>query len=72
VTSQAGTIAHEVSHRPDGYAIPTLDFPGVKNRATAHALDRTSAVRSGANYEYFIMDVPLGRDGLESAVSVGD
>jgi hypothetical protein len=65
VTSQVGTIAHEVSHRPDGYAIPTQDFPNVKNRATAHALDRTSAVRSGANYEYFIMNVPLGRDGLE-------
>jgi hypothetical protein len=61
VTSQAGTIAHEVSHRPDGYAIPTQDFPNVRNRATAHALDRTSAVRSGANYEYFIMNVPLGR-----------
>ena len=65
VTSQVGTIAHEVSHRPDGYATPTQDFPNVKNRATANALDRTSAVRSGANYEYFIMDVPLGRDASE-------
>jgi len=65
ITSQVGTIAHEVSHRPDGYAIPTQDFPGVKNRATAHALDRTSAVRSGANYEYFIMNVPLGRGASE-------
>lgn len=63
VTSQAGTIAHEVSHRPDGEAVPTRDFPGVENRATAHALDRYRAVRSGANYEYFIMNVPLGKSG---------
>lgn len=62
ITSQAGTIAHEVTHKVDTYAEPTVDFPGVNNRATAHALGRHSAVRSGANYEYFIMDVPLGRD----------
>jgi hypothetical protein len=61
ITSQAGTIVHEVSHRPDSYALPTQDFFGVKNRATAHALERWRAVRSGANYEYFIMNVPLGR-----------
>lgn len=62
INSQAGTIAHEVTHRVDTYASPTADFPGVKNRATAHALNRHSAVRSGANYEYFIMNVPLGRE----------
>jgi hypothetical protein len=60
VTSQAGTLVHEASHIDDARARPTVDHDGVINRATAHALDRPRAVHSGANYEYYVMNVPLG------------
>lgn len=63
ITSQAGTIAHEVSHQDDGNAKGTVDVHGVSNRATAHALQRPLAVTSAANYEYFITNAPLGRSG---------
>ena len=61
ITSQAGTIAHEVSHQNDDIASGTVDLDGIRSRAKAHALPRPSAVTSAANYEYFIMDTPLGR-----------
>lgn len=61
ITSQAGTIVHEVTHQADADAPATIDIKGVTNRATAHRLSRPQAVQSGANYEYFIMNVPLGR-----------
>jgi hypothetical protein len=61
ITSQAGTIAHEVSHQNDQIAQGTVDLPGVHNRNDAHQLERPKAVRSAANYEYFITDTPLGR-----------
>ena len=61
ITSQAGTIAHEVSHQTDELAGGTVDVPEVTSRAAAHALPRQRAVTSGANYEYFITDTPLGR-----------
>lgn len=60
ITTQAGTLVHEVTHQ-DTFQVPaTVDYPEVINRGTAHALDRTQAVNSGANYEYYIMDVPRG------------
>lgn len=61
ITSQAGTIVHEVSHRNDSYAEGTVDIEGVRSRDHAHRLSRPQAVRSAANYEYFITDTPLGR-----------
>lgn len=61
ITSQAGTIAHEVSHQNDDMAKGTVDIEGIRDRASAHALPRSSAVQSAANYEYFITDTPLGR-----------
>lgn len=60
ITSQAGTLVHEVSHVGGERGRPTNDYPGVYNRATAHALERARAVHSAANYEYFSMNVPLG------------
>lgn len=60
ITSQAGTLVHEASHIDDSRGRPTVDHDGVINRATAHALDRSRAVDSGANYEYYMMNVPLG------------
>jgi hypothetical protein len=47
-------------YKGDDRARPTVDKPGVINRATAHALARPDAVDSGANYEYYIMNVPRG------------
>jgi len=61
ITSQAGTIAHEVSHQNDEIARGTVDLRGVTNRASAHALPRSAAVTPAANYEYFITNTPLGR-----------
>jgi hypothetical protein len=61
ITSQAGTIAHEVSHQNDETAPGTVDVKGVSGRAQAHALPRHAAVTSAANYEYFITDTPLGK-----------
>lgn len=66
ISSQAGTIAHETSHQSDDLAPGTVDVPGVRNRAEAHALPRSTAVTSGANYEYFITDTPLGRNRQSS------
>jgi hypothetical protein len=66
ISSQAGTIAHETSHQSDGLAPGTVDVPGVRNRAEAHALPRSTAVTSGANYEYFITDTLLGRNRQSS------
>lgn len=60
ITSQAGTLVHEASHLGDARARPTIDQPGVVNRATSHALDRHRAADSGANYEYYVVNVPLG------------
>lgn len=60
LSSQAGTLIHEASHINDDRARSTVDKPGVINRATAHALARPDAVDSGANYEYYIMNVPRG------------
>jgi hypothetical protein len=62
ITSQAGTIVHEVTHQADG----TADLDGVTDRASAHKLSRYNAARSGANYEYFIMNVPLGKKAEDS------
>lgn len=61
ITSQAGTIVHEVSHQGDALAPGTVDLPNVRSRSDAHALPRADAVKSAANYEYFITDTPLGR-----------
>jgi hypothetical protein len=61
ITSQAGTIVHEVSHQADSIARATVDLPGVNNRNDAHRLERPKAVQSAANYEYFITDTQLGR-----------
>jgi Lysine-specific metallo-endopeptidase len=70
ITSQAGTIAHEVSHQNDEMGQGTGDLEGVTSRATAHALPRSSAVVSAANYEYFITNAPLGRKAGD-ALQVG-
>jgi hypothetical protein len=64
ITSQAGTIAHEVSHQNDDMAKGTVDVKDVTSRSEAHALPRATAVTSAANYEYFIADTPLGRNAL--------
>ncbi|MGN6092408.1 MAG: hypothetical protein ACTHOL_08660 [Luteibacter jiangsuensis] len=71
IISQAGTIAHEVSHQNDEIASGTVDLPGVTNRASAHALPRPSAVTSAANYEYFITNTPLGREEQPSEPGTG-
>lgn len=60
-TSQSGTIIHEVSHRNDSYAEGTVDYNGVRDRNSARSLPRHQAVRSAANYEYFITGTQLGR-----------
>jgi hypothetical protein len=61
ITSQAGTIVHEVSHQNDDMAKGTVDVKDVSSRAEAHALPRHTAASSAANYEYFITNTPLGR-----------
>ena len=66
ITSQAGTIVHEVTHQAAGTAAGTADLDGVTDRASAHKLSRYNAARSGANYEYFIMNVPLGKKAEDS------
>ncbi|HVI54157.1 MAG TPA: M35 family metallo-endopeptidase [Luteibacter sp.] len=67
ITSQAGTIAHEISHQGDSMAKAAVDIDGVRDRASAHALPRSSAVRSAANYEYFITNAPLGRSSAAAS-----
>ncbi|UPG89630.1 hypothetical protein L2Y96_19915 [Luteibacter aegosomaticola] len=66
ISSQTATLIHEASHIVDGYGPSTVDLPGVYSRETAHALPRPEAVRSAANYEYFIANTPLGL-GAENA-----
>lgn len=61
ITSQAGTLVHEASHIVDSQGPATVDLKDVTSRAAAHALARPSAVISAANYEYYLVDVPLGR-----------
>lgn len=60
ISSQTATLIHEATHIVDQHGPATVDIPGVTSRATAHALDRPKAVISGANYEYFIANTPLG------------
>ncbi|HEY4294750.1 M35 family metallo-endopeptidase [Luteibacter sp.] len=71
ITSQAGTIVHEGSHQNDEIARGTVDLPGVTNRASAHALPRSAAVTSAANYEYFITNTPLGREEQSNQTASG-
>lgn len=60
ITSQAATLVHEASHIKDAGGPATVDLDGVSSRSTAHALQRSQAVVSAANYEYYLADVPLG------------
>lgn len=68
VSSQTATLIHEASHIVDSYGPSTVDLEGVTNRTAAHALPRSAAVTSAANYEYFIANTPLGL-GKEAAAN---
>jgi hypothetical protein len=61
ISSQTGTLIHEASHIVDDKGPATVDLPNVTSRAQAHSLERPKAVISALNYEFWIMNVPLGR-----------